>query len=96
MEVDDLKHGGRRTAVVNSYFASRPEQIIGRMAYSGGMFEDSLNCVSDASQTDLGEEIACVWMRCLPCSSAPYPLPKSVKPNPVSIMTSWLPTTSSP
>ena len=58
MEVDDLKHGGRRTAVVNSYFASRPEQIIGRMAYSGGMFEDSLNCVSDASQTDLGEEIA--------------------------------------
>lgn len=58
MEVDDLKHGGRRTAVVNSYFASRPEQIIGRMAYSGGMFEDSLNCVSDASQTNLGEEIA--------------------------------------
>ena len=57
IEVDDLKQGIRRPAAVNSFFAAHPEQIIGRMVYSGGMFADALNCVEDTPATDLGQEI---------------------------------------
>ena len=57
IEVDDLKQGIRRPAVINSFFAAHPEQIIGRMVYSGGMFADALNCVEDSPATDLGQEI---------------------------------------
>ena len=39
IEVDDLKNGGRRPATVNSYFVENPRQIIGTLAFSGGMFE---------------------------------------------------------
>ena len=56
MEVEDLKEGGARTVAVNSYYLERPEQIIGKMVLSGGMYRDSLNCVADPS-LDLGAEI---------------------------------------
>ena len=55
---EDHKDGGTKPATVNSYFAANPGQIIGKMAYSGGMFHDALNCVSDAPLMDLGHEIA--------------------------------------
>ena len=58
LEVDDLKNGGRRPATVNSYFVENPRQIIGTLAYSGGMFEGALNCLPDPAHTDLGQEIA--------------------------------------
>ena len=58
IEVDDLKNGGRRPATVNSYFVGNPRQIIGTLAYSGGMFEGALNCLPDPAHTDLGQEIA--------------------------------------
>lgn len=58
IEVDDLKNGGRRPATVNSYFVENPRQIIGTLAYSGGMFEGALNCLPDPAHTDLGQEIA--------------------------------------
>ncbi|MDR2744703.1 MAG: DEAD/DEAH box helicase family protein [Desulfovibrio sp.] len=49
IEVDDLKQGGRREATINKFFIYRPDQIIGKMVYSGGMYRDALNCVADAS-----------------------------------------------
>ena len=58
IEVDDLKNGGRRPATVNSYFAENPRQIIGTLAYSGGMFEGALACLPDPAHADLGQEIA--------------------------------------
>lgn len=58
IEIDDLKNGGRRPATVNSYFVENPRQIIGTLAYSGGMFEGALNCLPDPAHTDLGQEIA--------------------------------------
>lgn len=58
IEVDDLKNGGRRPATVNSYFAENPRQIIGTLAFSGGMFEGALNCLPDPAHADLGQEIA--------------------------------------
>lgn len=58
IEVDDLKNGGRRPATVNSYFVENPRQIIGTLAYSGGMFEGALNCLPDPAHADLGQEIA--------------------------------------
>ena len=58
LEVDVLKNGGRRPATVNSYFVENPRQIIGTLAYSGGMFEGALNCLPDPAHTDLGQEIA--------------------------------------
>lgn len=58
IEVDDLKNGGRRPATVNSYFVENPRQIIGTLAFSGGMFEGALNCLPDPAHTDLGQEIA--------------------------------------
>ena len=58
IEVDDLKKGGRRPATVNSYFVENPRQIIGTLAFSGGMFEGALNCLPDPVHTDLGQEIA--------------------------------------
>ena len=57
IEAEDHKNGGTRAATVNSYFAANPGQIIGKMAYSGGMFRDALNCVADAPLLDLGHEI---------------------------------------
>ncbi|MDL2267575.1 DEAD/DEAH box helicase family protein [Desulfovibrio sp. OttesenSCG-928-G15] len=54
---EDHKNGGAKPATVNSYFAANPGQIIGKMAYSGGMFQDALNCVADAPLMDLGHEI---------------------------------------
>ena len=54
---EDHKNGGTKPATVNSYFAANPGQIIGKMAYSGGMFHDALNCVADAPLMDLGHEI---------------------------------------
>ncbi|MDR2821021.1 MAG: DEAD/DEAH box helicase family protein [Desulfovibrio sp.] len=56
IEFDDLKEGGRKSAVINNFFAQRPDQIIGKMVFSGGMYQDALNCVADAS-LDLGQEI---------------------------------------
>ncbi len=58
IEVDDLKNGGRRPATVNSYFAENLRQIIGTLAFSGGMFEGALNCLPDPDHADLGQEIA--------------------------------------
>lgn len=58
IEVDDLKNGGRRPATVNSYFVENPRQIIGRLAFSGGMFEGALACLPDPPHADLGQEIA--------------------------------------
>lgn len=58
IEVDDLKNGGRRPATVNSYFVENPRQIIGTLAYSGGMFEGALACLPDPTHADLGQEIA--------------------------------------
>ena len=58
IEVDDLKNGGRRPATVNSYFVENPRQIIGTLAFSGGMFEGALNCLPDPVHADLGQEIA--------------------------------------
>lgn len=58
IEVDDLKNSGRRQATVNSYFVENPRQVIGRLAFSGGMFEGALNCLPDPAHTDLGREIA--------------------------------------
>ena len=58
VEAEDKKEGGTRPAVINNYFAERPGQIIGSMVYSGGMFQDSLNCVAPSSPDfDLGQEI---------------------------------------
>lgn len=57
IEVDDLKNGDRRPATVNSYFVENPRQVIGRLAFSGGMFEGALNCLPDPAHTDLGQEI---------------------------------------
>ncbi|MBQ3060196.1 MAG: DEAD/DEAH box helicase family protein [Desulfovibrio sp.] len=56
--VDDLKHGGTELVPVNAYFAEHPEQIIGRMALAGGMFESALSCLPDPTQSDLGQEIS--------------------------------------
>ena len=58
IEAEDLKNGGARPAAVNAYFAANPGQMIGKMAYAGGMFRDALNCVADAPLVDLGQEIA--------------------------------------
>lgn len=58
IEVDDLKNGGRRPATVNSYFVENPRQIVGTLAFSGGMFEGALNCLPDPVHADLGQEIA--------------------------------------
>ena len=58
LDVEDTKHGGRRPATVNSYFVENPRQIIGALTFSGGMFESSLNCVSDTPPLSLGPEIA--------------------------------------
>ena len=58
IEIDDLKNGGRRPATVNSYFVENPRQIIGTLAYSGGMFEGALACLPDPAHADLGQEIA--------------------------------------
>ena len=58
IEVDDLKNGGRRPATVNSYFVENPRQIIGTLAFSGGMFEGALACLPDPAHVDLGQEIA--------------------------------------
>ncbi len=55
---EDYKNGGTKPATVNSYFAANPGQVIGKMAYSGGQFQDALNCVADAPLMDLGHEIA--------------------------------------
>lgn len=57
IEAEDQKNGGSRPAILNKYFIEKPEQIIGTMVYSGGMFRDALNCVADPS-LDLGHEIA--------------------------------------
>ena len=57
IEVDDLKNGGRRPVTVNSYFATNPRQIIGTLAFSGGMFEGALNCLPDPAHADLGRAI---------------------------------------
>jgi hypothetical protein len=56
IEVDDLKEGGRKPAVINNFYAQRPDQIIGKMVFSGGMYQGALNCVADTS-LDLGQEI---------------------------------------
>ncbi|MFQ8737491.1 MAG: Eco57I restriction-modification methylase domain-containing protein [Bilophila wadsworthia] len=58
IEVDDLKNGGRRPATVNSYFVENPRQIVGTLAFSGGMFEGALNCLPNPIHADLGQEIA--------------------------------------
>lgn len=58
IKVDDLKNGGRRPATVNSYFVENPRQIVGTLAFSGGMFEGALNCLPDPVHADLGQEIA--------------------------------------
>ena len=58
IEVDDLKNGGRRPATVNSYFVENPRQIVGTLAFSGGMFEGALNCLPDPVHADLGQEIS--------------------------------------
>lgn len=58
IEVDDLKNGGRRPATVNSYFVENPRQIVGTLAFSGGMFEGALNCLPNPVHADLGQEIA--------------------------------------
>lgn len=58
IKVDDLKNGGRRPATVNSYFVENPRQIVGTLAFSGGMFEGALNCLPDPAHADLGQEIA--------------------------------------
>lgn len=58
IDVDDLKRGGSKLASINEYFVQYPEQIIGNMAFSEGMYESSLNCVPDPAHTDLGQEIA--------------------------------------
>ena len=58
IEVDDLKNGGRRQATVNSYFVENPRQVIGTLAFSGGMFEGALSCVPEPSHADLGQEIS--------------------------------------
>lgn len=55
--VDDLKHGGSRQAVINNYFLQNPGQIIGRMVFAGGMYEDAISCVTD-TPVELGPEIA--------------------------------------
>jgi N12 class adenine-specific DNA methylase len=57
IEALDTKEGGTRPAVINKYFAELPGQIIGSMVYSGGMFQDALNCVAP-SDIDLGAEIS--------------------------------------
>jgi hypothetical protein len=56
IEVDDLKEGGRRTAVINKYYLDRPDRIIGKMVFSGGMYQGALNCVADDG-IDLSHEI---------------------------------------
>ena len=57
IEVDDLKNGGRRPATINSYFVENPRQVIGTLAFSGGLF-DAVSCVPDPGHADLGQEIA--------------------------------------
>ena len=64
IEAEDQKNGGTRPAVINKYFAELPGQIIGNMVYSGGMFQDALNCVAPSS-IDLGQEIE-KRLQCLP------------------------------
>lgn len=56
-EAEDTKEGGTRPAVINKYFAELPGQIIGNMVYSGGMFQDALNCVA-SPDIDLSAEIS--------------------------------------
>ena len=58
MLVEDLKNGGQRFADVNSYFVQNPDQLIGDLAFSGGMYADALNCRMDLLNNDLGQEIA--------------------------------------
>ena len=55
--VDDLEHGSSRQAVINNYFLRNPGQIIGRMVFDGGMYEDALSCVSGTPPGELGPEI---------------------------------------
>ncbi len=55
--VDDLKNGGSRQAVINSYFLQNPGQMIGRMVFDGGMYEGALSCITD-TPLELGPEIA--------------------------------------
>jgi hypothetical protein len=57
VEVEDLRYGGKREATVNQFYIDRPGQVIGRMVYTSGMFDDALTCVSDAD-ADLGQEIS--------------------------------------
>lgn len=57
-EMADIKNGGRRPATVNSYFVENPRQVIGTLAFSGGMFEGALNCLPDPAHADLGQEIS--------------------------------------
>lgn len=64
IDAEDQKNGGTRPAVINRYFAELPGQIIGNMVYSGGMFQDALNCVAP-SPIDLGQEIE-KRLQCLP------------------------------
>ncbi len=58
MLVEDLKNGGQRFADVNSYFVQNPDQLVGELAFSGGMYADALNCRMDLVNHDLGQEIA--------------------------------------
>lgn len=55
--VDDLKNGGSRQAVINSYFLQNPGQMIGRMVFDGGMYEGALSCITD-TPLELGPEIS--------------------------------------
>lgn len=57
VEVDDLKNGGKKSALINKYFAERSDMVIGSMAYTDGRFQDVLNCVAP-SNLDLSKEIA--------------------------------------
>ena len=57
IEAEDRLNGGLRPATINTYFVHKPQQVIGKMVYSGGMFRDALNCVADDSLMDFGHEI---------------------------------------
>ena len=56
--VDDHIDGGQRSAIINGYFASHPEQVVGKMAYSRSQYDGRLDCIADFPPNELGSAIS--------------------------------------
>ena len=56
--VDDHIDGGQRSAIINGYFASHPEQVVGKMAYSRSQYDGRLDYIADFPPNELGSAIS--------------------------------------